>query len=217
MTERDDKPKSDAAAMADAINRELQGAFRPVVEHAGEARNIAEELARVADRTARQAEALRADDDAGSRELMTELVAMSDMLRSLAGQLQVMTQRSVQDLDQLKGRLIQAVHVSALGNRRRHERIEVDMPAEASFAGRSEPARLVNLSLGGAKMDLPISRGVGTVVALRVAGLTHELKAEVVKTTEDGTQLRFAIEDAAAEELRRFLERVGSTKPDQSN
>ena len=217
MNEREEQLKRDAAAMADAIDRDLHGAFRPVAEHAERVRDMAQELMLVADRATGRAEALRTVEETADRGAVAELVAMAEILRSLAGELHIMAQRSVQDLDHLKSHLVQTVRATALGNRRRYERFEVDVPAEASFSGRSEPARVLNLSLGGAKMDLAINRELGTVVALRVAGLTHELKGEVVRVTEDGTQLRFTIGDAAAEELRRFLEQVGSTKPGQGD
>lgn len=214
MNEREEQLRRDAAAMAEAIDRELQAAFRPVAEHAERVRDVSQELTLVADRATQRAEALRGDEFA-DRGAVAELVAMAEILRSLSGELHVMAQRSVQDLEQLKVRLTQSVRATALGNRRRYERFEVDVPVEASFSGRRESARVVNLSLGGAKMDLAINRAVGTTVALRVAGLTHELAGEVVRVTEDGTQLRFTIGDNAADELRRFLERIGSTKPGQ--
>ena len=214
MSEREEQLRRDAAAMAEAIDRELQAAFRPVAEHAERVCDVSQELTLVADRATQRAESLRGDDLA-DRGAVAELVAMAEILRSLSGELHVMAQRSVQDLEQLKGRLTQSVRATALGNRRRYERFEVDVPVEASFSGRRESARVVNLSLGGAKMDLAINRAVGTTVALRVAGLTHELAGEVVRVTEDGTQLRFTIGDNAADDLRRFLERIGTTKPGQ--
>ncbi|MBL8688686.1 MAG: PilZ domain-containing protein [Rhodospirillaceae bacterium] len=214
MNDREEQLRRDATAMAEAIDRELQVAFRPVAEHAERVRDVSQELTLVADRATQRAEALR-DDEFADRGAVAELVAMAEILRSLSGEMHVMAQRSVQDLEQLKGRLTQSVRATALGNRRRYERFEVDVPVEASFSGRRELARVVNLSLGGAKMDLAINRAVGTTVALRVAGLTHELAGEVVRVTEDGTQLRFTIGDNAADELRRFLERIGSTKPGQ--
>lgn len=214
MSEREEQLRRDAAAMAEAIDRELQAAFRPVAEHAERVRDVSQELTLVADRATQRAESLRGDDLA-DRGAVAELVAMAEILRSLSGELHVMAQRSVRDLEQLKGRLTQSVRATALGDRRRYERFEVDVPVEASFSGRRESARVVNLSLGGAKMDLAINRAAGTTVALRVAGLTHELAGEVVRVTEDGTQLRFTIGDNAADDLRRFLERIGLTKPGQ--
>lgn len=214
MSEREEQLRRDAAAMAEAIDRELQAAFRPVAEHAERVCDVSQELTLVADRATQRAESLRGDDLA-DRGAVAELVAMAEILRSLSGELHVMAQRSVQDLEQLKGRLTQSVRATALGDRRRYERFEVDVPVEASFSGRRESARVVNLSLGGAKMDLAINRAAGTTVALRVAGLTHELAGEVVRVTEDGTQLRFTIGDNAADDLRRFLERIGLTKPGQ--
>jgi len=217
MNEREEQLRRDAAAMADAIDREIEGVFRPASEHAGRVGDMAQELTLLADRTVRRAEALKASGEVGDPAAMAELTAMAEILRSLSGELHVMTQRSAQDLHEVKTRLVRAVRATALGNRRRYERFDIDVAAEASFSGRREPARVVNLSLGGAKMDLAINREIGTFVALRVAGLTHELRGEVVKVSEDGTQLRFTIGDEAADELRRFLEHAGSTRPRQSD
>ncbi len=212
MSEREDQLRRDAAAMADAIDRNLHGAFRPVAEHAERVRDMAQELTQVADRATERASALRAADDGADRGAVAELVAMAEILRSLSNELHVMAQRSVQDLDHLKSHLVQTVRATALGNRRRYERFEVDVVAEAKFAGRSEPARVRNLSLGGAMMDLAINLAAGAGVALRVAGVERELKSEVVRVTEDGTQLRFTIDNDAAEELRGFLEQVAPSK-----
>lgn len=216
MSEREDQLKRDAAAMADAVEREVEGMFGPASEHAGRVSEMTQELILLADRTVGRVQALKAAEEADPAAL-AELAAMTEIIRSLSGELHVLTQRSLQDLHEVRTRLVRAVRATVLGNRRRYERIEVDVPAEASFSGRSEPARVVNLSLGGAKVDLAINRAIGTLMALRVAGLTHELEGEVVKVSEDGTQLRFTIGDGAAEALRGFLERAVATKPRQSD
>lgn len=62
-------------------------------------------------------------------------------------------------------------------------------------------------------MDLAINKTVGTPVVLRVAGLANELAGEVVRVTEEGTHLRFTIGDAAADELRQLLGRIGAEDP----
>lgn len=212
MSDREDQLRRDAVAMADAIDRDLHGTFGPIADHAERVRDMAQELTLVADRATERVEALGASGDSANKAGLSELSAMAEILRSLAGELHIMAQRSVQDLDHLKGSLIQAVRANAIGNRRRYERVDVDVPAEAHFEGRNEPARVLNLSLGGAKMDLAINRSVGTTVSLRMAGLAHELSGEVVRVTEGGTQLRFIIGDEAANELRRFLDRIGLAK-----
>jgi hypothetical protein len=217
MSEREEQLRRDAAALADAVDRELEIVFRPVSEHAERVGEMAQELTLLADRTVQRAQALKSADDGRDPAAVSELTAMAEILRSLSSELHILTQRSVQDLYHVKTRLVRTVRATALGNRRRYERVDVDVPAEASFSGRREPARVVNLSLGGAKMDLAINREIGTLVALKVAGLTHELKGEVVKVDEAGTQLRFIIGDDAADELRRFLERAGSARPRQSD
>lgn len=217
MTVREEQLRRDAAAMADAVDRELERVFQPVSAHADRVSEMAQELTLLADRTVRHAEALRIADDGGDRIAMAERVAMAEILRSLSGGLHAMTQRSVQDVHEVKTRLVRTVRATALGNRRRYERFEVDVPAEAGFLGRRESARIVNLSLGGAKMDLAVNREVGTLVSLKIDGISRELEGEVVKVSEDGTQIRFIIGDEAADELRRFLDRTGSTGPRQSD
>ena len=212
MSEREDQLRRDAAAMADAVDRDLHGAFRPVADHAERVRDMAHELTQVADRATERAAALQSADDGADRGAVAELVAMAEILRSLSGELHVLAQRSVQDLEHLKSQLIQSVRATALGNRRLHERFEVDVVAEAKFAGRSEPARVRNLSLGGAMMDLASNLAAGAGVALRVAGVRRERKSEVVRVTEEGPQLRFTIDNEAAEELRGFLEQVAPQK-----
>lgn len=216
MTEREEQLRRDAAAMADSIDRDLNDAFGPIVGNAVRVRDMALELSLASDRTSVRIEALEASSGPADKAAAGELAATAAVLRSLADALHVLTVRSVEDLEALKAHLIQSVRNNALGNRRRYERFEVDVPAEARFAGRSEPARIVDLSLGGARMNLAINKTAGTAVVLRVAGLVHELAGEVVRVTEEGTQLRFTIGDSAAEELRRLLGQIGAANPNSA-
>ncbi len=212
MNEHADQVRRDAAAMADGIDRDLHDALAPLAGNAARVRDMALELSLASDRASLRIEALGASCETPGRTAIEELAATASVLRSLAGELYVVAERSVQELDASKAHLVQAIRANAVGNRRRYERFEVDVPAEAHFAGRIEPARVFNLSLGGARIDLAINKCVGTTVSLRVDGLSHELVAAVVRVTDDGTQLRFTIGDAAAEALRRLLERIGSSK-----
>jgi hypothetical protein len=205
MNECEDQLRRDIAAVADTIDRDLSDDFGLIAGHMAQLRDMALELTLVADRATEGVQALGASVAAAGRAEVDALTVIADILRSLAGELHGMTQESMQNFDNLKVRLVQTVRANALGNRRRYQRFAVDVPAEARFEGRAEPARVLNLSLGGAKMDLAINTSVGTPVTLRVSGLGHELASEVVRATEEGTQLRFTISDATAEELQRFL------------
>lgn len=217
MTEREDQLRRDAAAMADSIDRDLNDAFGPAVDQAARVRDMALELSLASDRTTARIEALDASPGPPDRTMIGELAATAAVLRSLADALHVLTARSVEDLEALKAHLVQTVRANALGNRRRYERFQVDVPVEVRFAGRAESARIFNLSLGGARMDLAINKTVGTPVVLRVAGLANELAGEVVRVTEEGTHLRFTIGDAAADELRQLLGRIGAEDPGSAN
>jgi len=181
MSEREEQLRRDAQAMADAVDRELHAAFRPVAEHAESVCDMAQELAQVADRATQRAESLQKADETSDRGAMAELVAMAEILRSLSSELHAMSRRSIMDLENLKTQLTHTVRATALGNRRRYERFEVDVPAEASFSGRRESARVINLSVGGAKMDLAINLAAGAGVAIDIPGLTHKLEGEVVR------------------------------------
>lgn len=212
MNEHEDQIRRDAAAMADGIDRDLHIALAPLAGNATRVRDMALELTVASDNASFRIEALGASHEAPGRAAIDELAATASVLQSLAGELHVLAERSARELEASKAHLVQTIRANALGNRRRYERFEVDVPAEAHFAGRVEPARVSNLSLGGARVDLAINKSVGTPVILRVDGLNHELAATIVRVTDDGTQLRFTIGDAAAEALRCLLERVGGAR-----
>lgn len=214
MIEHEDQLRRDAAALADGIDRDLHIALAPLAGNAERVRDMALELTVASDDASFRIEALDASREAAGGTAIEELAATASVLRSLAGELHVVAERSIRELEASKAHLVQAIRANALGNRRRYERFEVDVPAEARFAGRIEPARVFNLSLGGARIDLAINKSVGTPVTLRIDGLGHELVAAVVRVTDDGTQLRFTIGDAAAEALRRLLEQIGASKSD---
>ncbi len=208
MSIYEEQLRRDTSAVVDAIDRGLHGGLGPVADQAVRVRDLASELALVADRTS---ERVRALGTSGKRAV-DELAVTAEILQGLAGELHLMTQQSVHDLAHLQAHLTRSVRANAIANRRRSKRFEVDIPVEAQFAGRTKPGRVIDLSLGGARIDLAINTSVGTPVTLRIADLTHQLTGEVVRATEDGTQLRFTIGDVAAEELRRFLARFDPSK-----
>ena len=210
MSEHEEQLRRDAAAIADSIDRDLHIAFGPLAATAARVRDMSLELTLASDRTSAGIEAIDASPEMPDRVAIEELAATASVLRDLAGELHRVAERSVLNLDTFRAHLVQAVRANALGNRRRYDRFEVEIPAEVRFTGRSEPACVFNISLGGARIDLAINKSAGTPLVLCLAGLTHELTGEVVRVTDDGTQIRFTIGNAAADELKGLLDQLGS-------
>jgi methyl-accepting chemotaxis protein len=91
------------------------------------------------------------------------------------------------------------------GDRRRYDRIRVDLPCRAEWQGGSSSARLVDLSQGGAglagRLDLP----AGTEIRLSIAGVAA-LPARIARCTGEVTGVLFVASAETEATLARLLE-----------
>ena len=190
MSAYEDQLRRDAAAITDALERALDGAMDPLLAHAERLHQMASELSQLSGRP---------NHEVGA-----------EGLRDLAGDLQEMSRQSAEDLQRLKSELIQAMRAQAIANRRRSRRVDTDIPAEVEIQAGTLSTRVINLSLGGARIEAAVNSSVGTPALLRLTGLARPLPGEVVHVSEEGTQLRFILADPVADELGRMLERIAS-------
>jgi hypothetical protein len=170
--------------------------------------DLAEELTVAAGRTVERSSSVAPSDSQAPEK--RELAAQAEVTRELAVDLHVYALQSFRELEHLSSHLTQVVHESIFGDRRRHPRYRVDAATSVVFGERTESARIVNISRGGAKIDLAINRPVGTPVLVRLEGMDATLTAELVRVTEDGTQLRFVIGEKVAEKLNLYLLRIAT-------
>jgi phage tail tape-measure protein len=136
MSEREDQHRRDAAAIAETVGRELDGVFQPVADHARRVRDMAGELTLIASRNSKRVERHSGAANAADTAL-AELVAFAEVVRSLAGEVRAMAERSVHDLDELKGHIVHTVRSAALG---RQDRLaDGDMPGRTAAGRDSGP------------------------------------------------------------------------------
>ena len=127
-----------STAMAATTGRQVDGtaAIADQARHAAEAtRTVSATIAGIA-QTATEAEQMSA--------------LVHDTITSVADQ-----------LSDMRSHLVASLRGSVVGNRRQHARIEVDMAATLTIGGRKVTARVRDLSLGGALLEMP-AEGMGT-------------------------------------------------------
>jgi hypothetical protein len=210
MSAYEDQLRRDAAAISDAIQRTMEGVIEPVLRHTARVHDMASELSQVSDRASHDVERLRKSPELA----LAELAVTADILRDLSDELHQMTRQSVADVERLKADLVQTLRAQAIANRRRSRRFETDLAVEVDIEGSTRETRILNLSLGGARIDAAVNTRAGTPVTLRLPGLANDLSGEVVRVTEDGTQLRFTLADAVADELQGLLKHIDADPAD---
>ena len=112
-------------------------------------------------------------------------------------------------LDELRHRLVQGVRGSTPEvDRRQHPRSPVQGSASLELAGQpAQTVRLVDLSLGGARLGGAPALARGTAATLRLPGLAAPLRVAVVDSVAGQLGLRFEALDPAAEAaLARLLD-----------
>jgi hypothetical protein len=124
MDEREDQLQRAAAAMADAVSREIAAACQPMVDHGKRMRDLASELTLIAGRTSERVKQLSPGGEA-KEPIVAELLAFSEIVRSLAGEVRAMADRSVQEPGELQTHLTHTARAAAAGSRRHRDRFDV--------------------------------------------------------------------------------------------
>jgi hypothetical protein len=137
MDDRDDQLQRAAAAMAEAVSREVSAAFQPMVDHAKRMRDLASELTLIAGRTSERVKQLSPGGEA-KEPIVAELLAFSEIVRSLAGEVRAMADRSTVDLGELQNHLLQTVRSATSGPHRHRDRFDVLLDTRT---GRRHPGR----------------------------------------------------------------------------
>ena len=138
MDDREDQLHRTAAAMAEAVAREVMAAFQPMVDHAKRMRDLASELTVIAGRTSERVKQLSPGGEA-KEPIVAELLAFSEIVRSLAGEVRAMADRSTIDLGELQNHLLQTARTATSGQHLRRDRFDVLL--DAPGRGRRPPSR----------------------------------------------------------------------------
>jgi methyl-accepting chemotaxis protein len=119
-----------------------------------------------------------------------------------------------QAVEELRHSVIRVVRSSTSDvDRRQTPRHRVDLAARLGVAGHGElPARVVDISEGGAYTSGGPELPVGTRGVLRIDGVAVPLPCVARATDSNGMHLAFALDDAGRAAVRQMLERLGQRR-----
>ncbi|MGE5476973.1 MAG: methyl-accepting chemotaxis protein [Bacteroidales bacterium] len=95
--------------------------------------------------------------------------------------------------------------IRSAGERRHYQRRAVRLPAQVSVQGRVLQATLVDVGLGGARLEGELELASGTLVTLDAPGWPA-IKARVLAAEEGHTRLQFALDNATQDRLDQLLD-----------
>ena len=91
------------------------------------------------------------------------------------------------------------------GNRRKDERVEGNWNCQVAANGAAQNCKIINMSVGGARLEGLEGIEADATVTLFVEGLSSEIRATVISASPSGAHLRFDLDEAAKDSLSRFL------------
>ncbi len=94
--------------------------------------------------------------------------------------------------------------IKSAGDRRRYERIKVSLSAELQVDGRRSTAGVVDVSLGGARLDRDVGNSPGTSVELTVAGWPT-VRGRIVGIVDGNSRIQFALDAGTQAKLNGIL------------
>ena len=113
-------------------------------------------------------------------------------------------------ISDLRRAVVRTVRTStAEVDRRRMARIEADLPCQVELAGKGvRMARVVDISVGGARLVGLTDAEAGMTGTLRMAGLASPLPFRVVALDGDAARLKFEPDEATRTALHALVERL---------
>ena len=86
--------------------------------------------------------------------------------------------------------------VKGAGSRHQFERLEVDVRARVTVAGRTLESHARQLSIGGAWIDTRLGQPPGTMVEVSIDGVPRTIRARIAGASDKGTRLQFPMDSA---------------------
>jgi PAS domain S-box-containing protein len=179
-----------ATSIASAVEQQ-SAATAEIARNVGQAAEAAKEVAERINLVADQAE--MTGDQAAN-------------VHSLAGDVD----GSIRDL---RSAVVRAVrHVDASVNRRRHERYGISRKVDISSGADRFTAELVDLSLGGARLNWPADKKPAAQINLDLGPSLGSLRLTVKEQVETMLRGKFELTDAESRALAGFIERAKETR-----
>ncbi|CAK0751692.1 methyl-accepting chemotaxis protein [uncultured Gammaproteobacteria bacterium] len=85
--------------------------------------------------------------------------------------------------------------VKGAGSRHQFERLEADVRARITVAGKTMESHARQLSISGAWLDIRIDQPAGTLVEVAIDGIPRTIRARIAGATDKGTRLQFPMDN----------------------
>jgi Methyl-accepting chemotaxis protein len=129
---------------------------------------------------------------AGSIETVRDAANTSD---SAAGEVKLATENLQRLAEELRAEIEHFLAaVRNADERRRFERVSVDLAAAVQLDGRTTSCRVVDVSAGGARLAEQLATSAGTAVQIEIHGFGAPIKAKVAAVSGAGTHLQFPLD-----------------------
>ncbi|MEI7609959.1 MAG: cache domain-containing protein [Rhodospirillaceae bacterium] len=100
------------------------------------------------------------------------------------------------------------VAVKGAGSRHQFERLEANLEARITCAGKTQDSQVKQLSISGAWLDSRIDQPAGTQIDLAIEGIPHTIRARTAGTSDKGTRLQFPMDGQHLSEMAEVLCRL---------
>ena len=127
-------------------------------------------------------------------------IEVSGVANSMAGQAEKLSVEVKDFLSAMRG----------AGTRHEFRRLTTDIPAKISIeGGRTEQAKIKQLSIGGAWLDARIELPHGTQVSVSIDGVSRTISSRIAGITDRGTRLQFPMDGAHLAFMSDVLKKFG--------
>ncbi|MEI6558756.1 MAG: hypothetical protein WCO00_10140 [Rhodospirillaceae bacterium] len=99
--------------------------------------------------------------------------------------------------------------VKGAGDRNHFERLEANLKARVTVAGRTVDSLVKQLSIGGAWLDSRIDQPAGTLIDLAIDGIPRTIRARAAGRSDKGTRLQFPMDAQHLSLMAEALSRMG--------
>jgi methyl-accepting chemotaxis protein len=99
--------------------------------------------------------------------------------------------------------------VMGVGTRHQFERLDTDIRAQVTVAGTSLTCRAMQISIGGAWLDVRLDHPSGTVVDLNLDGVPRPIRTRIAGLSDKGTRLQFPMDSGNLSFMTEAVTRLG--------
>ena len=99
--------------------------------------------------------------------------------------------------------------IKGSGTKHQFERLDIDVQASVSIAGRSQNAHARQVSIAGAWLDVRIDQPLGSSVDVTLQGVSRPIKARIAGHSDKGTRLQFPMDAEHLSFMTDSISRLG--------